>query len=319
VTFVRTVLGDIDPSELGVTDAHEHIIIAGARPVEMYPDLLLIDIDRAVAELEEAKAHGLRSVIDAMPCDAGRDALRLAEVSRRSGINIVAPTGLHTARWYDDLHWSHRASVERIADLFSADVEEGIDAYDYGGPIVERTDVRAGVIKIGGTDEFPTGRDARIFEAAAITQARTGVPILTHTEGGRFGIEQARFLEAKGADLAHVVLSHVDKIVDREYHREIAASGARVELDQAFRWKDGPNGTLQILEWLAEDGLSDHVTLGLDAARQGYWKAYGGSPGLVYLVDGLRREMAGRGLDETVQEAFYVDNPAAAFAFIAAV
>jgi phosphotriesterase-related protein len=315
VPFVRTVLGDIASADLGVTDAHEHVIITGGRAVEMYPDLLLIDVDKAVEELEMARAKGLRSVVDAMPCGLGRDAERLAEVSRRSGVNIVAPTGLHQARWYSDLHWSHRLDAEQMASLFRADVTEGIDRNDYGCPIVDRSDIRAGVIKVGGTERFPTPRDAAVFEAAALTQVRTGVPILTHTEGGLFGVEQARFLDDHGADLAHVALSHTDKIVDREYHRELAASGARVEYDQAFRWGDAPNGTLQILEWLAEDGLLGHVTLGLDAARQGYWKAYGGSPGIVYFVDRLSRQMAEHGLSADVQRQLYVDNPAAAYTF----
>lgn len=316
MSFVRTVLGDIDPSDLGVTDAHEHIIIAGGRPVEMYPDLLLVDVDKAAAELQRARAKGLCSVIDAMPCGLGRDAERLAQVSRRSGVNIVAPTGLHQARWYDDLHWSHRLSPQQMADLFSADVAEGIDRNDYGCPVVDRSHVRAGVIKVGGTDAFPTPRDAAVFEAAAISQVHTGVPILTHTEGGRCGVEQARYLQDHGADLSHVLLSHVDKVVDRGYHRELAATGARVEFDQAFRWKDGPNGTLQILEWLVEDGLTEHVTLGLDAARQGYWEVYGGSPGIAYLVDGLSAQMAERGMGQDIQQAFYVRNPGAAYTFL---
>lgn len=314
--FARTVLGDIAPAELGVTDAHEHIIIAGGRPVEMSADMLLADLDKAVEELSAARAAGLRSVIEAMPCGLGRDAELLAEVSRRSGINIVAPTGLHTARWYEDRHWSHRLTAGQMADLFSADVTDGIDRHDYSGPVVERTDIRAGVIKVGGTDAFPTARDAAVFEAAAVAQARTGVPILTHTEGGLLGVEQARFLQDHGADLAHVVLSHVDKVVDRAYHRDLAATGARVEFDQGFRWGDKPNGTLQVLEWLVEDGLTEHVTLGLDAARQGYWTVYGGSPGIAWFVTGLAAEMQQRGIGEDVQRQLYVDNPTAAYTFI---
>ena len=46
MTFVRTVLGDIDPSELGVTYAHEHVVIDGGRPVLMDPDFDLGDSTR---------------------------------------------------------------------------------------------------------------------------------------------------------------------------------------------------------------------------------------------------------------------------------
>jgi phosphotriesterase-related protein len=172
------------------------------------------------------------------------------------------------------------------------------------------------VVKVGGCDRFPTARDAAVFEAAALAQLRTGVPILTHAEGGRFGLEQAHVLQQHGADPAHVVLSHVDKVVDRGYQRELAATGARVEFDGAFRWKDKPNGTLQILAWLVEDGLTDHVTLGLDAARQGYWSVYGGSPGIAWFSGGLAELLTEHGIGPEVQQKLYVDNPAAAFTFI---
>ena len=114
MSFVRTVLGDIDPAELGVTYAHEHLVIAGSRTVELFPDFRLDDVDKAVQELASAQALGLRSVIDAMPADAGRDVVLLAEVSRRSGIQLVAPTGVHHQRYYPERHWSALLSVEEV-------------------------------------------------------------------------------------------------------------------------------------------------------------------------------------------------------------
>ena len=79
--FVRTVLGDIDPSHLGITYAHEHLIIDGGRPVELDPDFDLSDVDAIVVEVGAAVELGLGTVVDAMPCDAGRNAAKLA--SRR--------------------------------------------------------------------------------------------------------------------------------------------------------------------------------------------------------------------------------------------
>ena len=208
-----------------------------------------------------------------------------------------------------------RATVEELAALFVADIDTGIDAEDYGGPIVRRTSHRAGVIKVGGSGEFPTERDRRVFTAAAVAHRQTGCPIMTHCEAGTRGLEQVRLLVDAGADPAHVVLSHVDKVVERAYHRELAATGAVLEYDGAFRWKDEPNGTLQLLGWMAEDGLLDHVVLGLDAARRGYWTAYGGSPGMTYLLDGFDREMRAIGLDDAALRTMFVANPARAFAF----
>ena len=94
MSHVRTVLGDLDPAELGITYSHEHVIIAGGKPVELNPDFLLDDVDKATDELAAAKALGLGCVVDAMPADCGRDVVRLAEVSRRTGVHVIAATGL---------------------------------------------------------------------------------------------------------------------------------------------------------------------------------------------------------------------------------
>lgn len=317
MTIVRTVLGDIDAADLGVTYAHEHLVIDGGRPVLMQADFDLSDVERMATEVAAAADLGLGAVVDAMPCDAGRNVAKLAELSRRTGVHVIAPTGLHHDRYYGPAHWSHRISVEELAELFVADIELGIDANDYSGPIVRRTAHRAGVIKVAGTATFPEERDARVFEAAAIAHGRTGAPILTHCEGGTGALEQLRFLVDHGVPAGHVVLSHVDKQVDRGMHRELLAAGGVAEYDGSFRWAAGePNGTLQLLGWMAEDGLLDGVVLGMDAARQGYYAVYGGRPGLTWLLDGFSAAMDAHGLDAAQRRRLFVDNPARAFAFV---
>jgi phosphotriesterase-related protein len=313
--FVRTVLGDIEPAALGITYAHEHLVIDGGRPVQLEPDFDLSDVDAMATEVGAAVERGLGAVIDAMPCDCGRSATKLAELSRRTGLHIVAPTGLHHDRFYGAAHWSHRLDIERLADLFVADIELGIDRFDYSGPVVERTPHRAGVVKIGGSDGSLTERDERVFDAAAAAHVRTGAPILTHCENGTAGLDHARRLADGGVALGHVALSHVDKIVDRGYHRELAASGVSLEYDGSFRWGDAPNGTLRLLEWMAEDDLLAHVVLGMDAARQGYYAVYGGRPGLTWLLERFSQQMAERGLGADVRRRLFVDNPARIFSF----
>lgn len=313
--FARTVLGDIDPAELGVVYAHEHLVIHGGRPVQLFPDFELADVDKAVAELAPCQELGLRTVVDAMPADCGRDVLMLAEIARRSGVNVIAPSGLHHERYYHDRHWSVRLSADEIADLFVADITDGIDELDYNGPVVKRTPHRAGVMKIAGSTGGPSARDEPIFAAAAMAQHRTGCPILTHCEGGTGALEQVDVLVRNGGDPAHIVLSHVDKIVDRGYLRDIAATGARVEYDQGFRWGEEDNGTLQLLEWAAEDGLLGHITLGLDAARQGYWTQFGGAPGWTYLLGEFSDRMRERGLGDGELHTLFVEAPGGAYTF----
>jgi phosphotriesterase-related protein len=315
MTFVRTVLGDVAPETLGPTYAHEHLVIDGGRPVELFPDFLLADIDRMATEIAEAQSFGLGAAVDAMPADAGRNAEKLAELSRRTGLHIIAPTGLHHERYYAPGHWSTRLSEDEIADMFVADIELGIDANDYSGTVVRRTEHQAGVIKIAGSDGGPSPRDARIFRAAAAAQRRTGAPILTHCEAGTGALEQVRLLADAGADLRHIALSHVDKVVDPGYHREILSSGTSVEYDQSFRWGEDENGTLRLLNAMVEAGHGGQIVLGMDAARRGYYHVYGGQPGLAYLLGEFSTLMEAAGLGEQDRRAFFVDNPARVFAF----
>jgi len=315
MTVVRTVLGDIDPGDLGITYSHEHLVIDGGRPVQLVPEFDLSDVDAMAIEIGDAVAFGLRSVVDAMPCDAGRNAEKLAELSRRTGVNVIAPTGLHHDRYYGPAHWSHRLSVDDMAGLFAADITDGIDANDYSGPVVRRTPYRAGVIKVAGSEGGPSPRDRRVFEAAAQAHRRTGAPILTHCEGGTGALEQVALLGGLGVSPANVELSHVDKVVDRGYHRELLATGAFAEYDQSFRWGDRPNGTVQLIEWMAEDGFADRIVVGMDAARRGYYRVHGGAPGLAWLLDGFCRLLAAAGIDDAIRERLFVTNPARYLAF----
>lgn len=313
--FVRTLLGDIDPADLGVTYAHEHLIIQASWTTLHHPDHLLDSVADAVAELAPAQALGLRAVVDGMPADTGRDVLALAEIARRTGLHLIAPTGFHHERHYPPRHWTGRIGTDELAGVLIGEIEVGIDALDLSAPVVQRTPHRAGLIKVAGSLGGPSPRDTPIFIAAAIAQARTGCPILTHCEQGTGGLEQVALLERHGGNAAGIALSHVDKVVDRGYHRELLATGATLEYDQSFRWGTAENGTLRLLAWAAEDGALDRIVLGMDAARRGYWRVHGGTPGMEWLLGPFAARMREIGLDETAIARLFVANPACVYAF----
>ena len=58
----------------------------------------------------------------------------------------------------------------------------------------------------------------------------------------------------------------------------------------------------------------DQIMTGMDAARHTYWKSYGGSPGLTYLLTTFRDELNQRGLGDYWQKLM-VHNPATLFSF----
>ena len=306
IGVVRTVLGDISAADLGVCYAHEHLVIDGGIAKIINPEISLQDTEAAVAEVQACREVGARAMVDTMPADAGRNVARLVDISRGAGVHLLAVTGLHHARYYGERHWSELLEPAEMAELFIGDIEVGIDAHDLNGPVVRRTTHRAGLVKVAGSEGGPSGRDLRTFEAAAITVGRTGVPLMTHCEGGGGGVEQLEALAGLGVPLDRVILSHTDKVADPGYHRALLESGCSLVYDQGIRT---PAQTVDLIGAALEGGWLDRILLGTDGARRSLWTALGGSPGLAALRTDLGATVEQRWGAE-VAAALWVDNPA---------
>lgn len=303
MAFVRTVLGDIDPAELGVCHAHEHVVIARSHMTQQWPVFLHDDEGKIVEELRSFRAAGGRAMVDASPGDAGRDAAAMARVSQQSGVHVVAATGMHLVKYYADP--AAARSVDALTDTFVDEIVRGMD----------RTEHRAGVIKVAGSRDALSEWERRTFVAAARAQVATGCPILTHTEEGTAALEQVELLSGNGADLRHVVLSHLDRNRDVDHHRAVLKTGVRLEYDSAFRWKqEQGNPTLDLLVELLP-AFPEQIMLGMDAARASYWASYGGGPGLTYLLTTFAGMLRERGIGRDLIDQMFIYNPKAAFAF----
>ncbi len=312
--FFRTVLGDRPADEMGFTYSHEHIIIEDSYVTAGHPEFSLNDIEKVAEELLGFYKAGGRTVVDTMPANCGRNVLKLAEVSQKSKVHIIAPTGIHLEQYYPENHWRYTYTEAQLTDLFIQDVQFGIDKFDYGGPIVQRTTHKAGLIKLATGDEPISKHQEKIFRAVVNTHLETGVPILTHTNFGRQALEQALLFEKLGARLNHVVLSHVDRAKEVDYNRAVLDVGVKVEYDSAFRWPaDSPNWTLRLLEALLPD-YPDQITLGMDMAKNKYWKSYGGGPGLNYLIDTIPAFLNKKGLGHHL-DAIFIQNPRELYTF----
>lgn len=306
---VRTVLGDIDPADLGATYLHEHLIIDHPLVEDRFPHIHLPSADEAIGEVRRCRAVGVGAMVDAMPCASGRNVMKLAEVSRATDVHVIAATGLHTAKYYAAAPWAFALSPASLADLFTADIEVGVDRFDYTGPVVERTPHRAGIVKVATTGDSPSDAERRLFEAAAITHHRTGAPILTHCEEGRGAPAQVELLAASGVGPSRVVISHTDKVRDLAYHRDMLATGVNVEYDQVLRQTED-TWTLDLIETMAAEGRLSQIMAGTDGARRTLWAELGGGPGLAHLIEALQSR-----LDPEVCRAVLVDNPARFLAF----
>jgi phosphotriesterase-related protein len=312
--FFRTVLGDKPTSEMGLTYSHEHIIIEDSYVTAGHPEFLLNDVPKISEELKNFYKVGGRTVVDTMPANSGRNIIKSAQVSQQSGVNIIVPTGIHLEIYYPENHWRYHYTEDKLSALFIADIEEGIDLFDYTGPITKRTPHRAGLLKLATGNDPIDKHQEKIFRAVVNAHLETGAPILTHTNFGKQALEQAQLFKKLGANLQHVVLSHVDRAKEVDYNKAVLDMGVRVEYDSAFRWKKTEhNYTLNLLEHLLPQ-YPDQITMGMDMAKNAYWKSYGGKPGLNYLIETIPQFLKSKGLEEHYKKVFF-DNPKRLYAF----
>lgn len=307
---VRTVLGDVDAGSLGATYVHEHLILDNPLIAADYPHIHLPSVDEAVAELQPCAEAGVGCMVDAMPAAGGRHPNRLADISMRTGVAIVAMTGLHTPKYYIHHPWAIEADPDVLAQLFADDIEVGIDRFDYTGPVVERTEYRAGVIKVATEVAEVSDRARRVFAGAAEAARQTGVPILTHTEAGVGAFGQLEVFRDLGFPLHRVVISHTDKIMDAQYHVDLLRSGVLLEFDQALRQPPGAgNWTAELTARVVEEGFVEQVMFGTDGARRTLWSALGGEPGLAWMRTGFVDALTDRGVSSDQLATMFETNP----------
>ena len=307
---VMTVTGRMPASALGVVDAHDHLFLrTPALPGDEFDSL-----DRSTAEAREGRASGLGAIVDMTPIGLGRRPDLLRAVSEAADLPIIGATGYHRDAHYPEGHWVHAASVDTLAERIVHDLETGMHPTDWTDPDVEADAARAGAIKAGASYHHATDAERRRLEAAAIGSRRCGVPILVHTEIGTFGHEIVSILEGHGVAPHRIILAHLDRNPDAELHAEIAARGVSLEYDTMGRTKYRPDSELlDLIERVAAAGHLDRLLLGQDLGRRSSLRAYGGGPGLRYLmgtfVPRLQRRIGAEAVDTIL-----VTNPARAFA-----
>jgi len=309
-TVIRTIDGDIDPDTADVTYCHEHVVLDSPTIALKFPHILLDDPQAAVTELSECAVIGVSTIVDAMPMSAGRDIMSLAHISRTSGIQVVCATSLHPDRYYGPQHWTNHADPDELADLFVADIVEGIDRFDYTGPVVQRTSHKAGILKVATSGPVLDDRDRRNLTAIARAHGLTGAPIMTHCEEGEGGVEQVRALGELGVPADRIILSHVDKNATVERIDELLETGAYLEFDQSLRQPasvDAPS--IPLIAHVVAAGGADRLVLGTDGARKSLWRVHGGERGLAWLYAGYSQLLDEAGIDEHTREGFFIRNP----------
>ena len=226
---IQTVLGDIDPKDLGPTLVHEHTFLAWggwqADPrIAFDREAQLLRLGTELRETRER--FGLTGLVDAAPADLGRDIAFEQDMARISGAHVIAATGMYRSGWGFPRYWQ-TLSIEDLEDFFESEIAQGVGT----------TEVRCGVIKVASALVGMTDYEERAFRAAARVSRRLGVGIITHTDPGGWaianvGLHQLEVMLEEGADPTRIMIGHAGGTHNLAYLLEIVRRGAAVGFDR---------------------------------------------------------------------------------------
>lgn len=302
---VVTVLGEIEPSEMGNTLTHDHLMVDGWGLRNLY-EAILDDERIAIDEVRLFKAAGGGTICDPTNIGLKRDPAALARISAATGVNIVMGAGWYREVVYPD--YIATTSTADLADFLVREIEDG----------VEGTGIRPGFIGEIGTERGAiTPAVERVFRAAARAHLRTGAPILTHTtHWGELALEQLDLLAEEGVAAGTVIVSHLGDRKGIDNILPIAERGAWINVDNI-----GFVGGYAPLEFRADNvaelcrlGLADRVMLSNDICELGQLSAYGGV-GYANVILNFLPMLRTRGVSDDQIEQMTVVNPAKAFVF----
>lgn len=264
---VMTVLGPVDPAELGPTLSHDHILVDGWGIRELY-DAIVDDEQLLTDEVARYKAAGGGTICDPTNVGLGRDHEALARISRSTGVNVVMGSGWYRERVYPQ--YISEELPDRLADRLVAEFVDGVDG----------SGIRPGFVGEIGTERGSiTPAQERVFRAAARAHRRLGVPIMTHTtHWGELALEQLDLLAEEGVASSAVIISHLGDRPGIRWWLPIAERGAWLDIDNlAFVAGYAP---LEVradnVAALCAEGLVGQIMLSNDICELNQLAFYGG-------------------------------------------
>ncbi|XP_042328374.1 phosphotriesterase-related protein isoform X2 [Sceloporus undulatus] len=247
---VQTVLGLIEPSQLGSTLTHEHLTMnfsccyspppsgqeaLSEKPIEMknlfwlkqnpysHKENLLLcqEIDAVREELLHYKAAGGGAIVENTTTGIMRDMKTLKQLAEETGIHIIAGAGFYVDATHSPE--TRAMSVEQLTEVIINEVINGADG----------TNIKCGVIGEIGCSWPLTESENKVVQATAHAQSQLGCPVIIHP--GRHSdspFQIIRVFQEAGGDVSKTVMSHMDRtIFDEKKLLEFARLGCYLEYD----------------------------------------------------------------------------------------
>ena len=149
-------------------------------------------------------------------------------VSEQLQVHIVCSTGRYTegmGQWtYLNLRSQSRIGdmTNELYDGFMQEITQGIG----------NSGVKPGVIKVATGLNCISTIEESVLRAAARAAKETGLPIITHTEDGTMGPEQAALLIGEGADPKRIMIGHMCGNPSLQYQMSVLDQGVNIAFDR---------------------------------------------------------------------------------------
>jgi len=339
---IQTVLGCIEPEQLGITMMHEHLLWNQdiyQKPVDpetpdgklafsrIVPENMLkirqyhlhdhrqcakqTDAAEAAKEAMHLRTAGGGALVDCTCLGLDRDPLVEKYVAEQTGLHIIMSTGVYSKGSCPEVETMSR---EEKTALFIRELTEGVGD----------TGIKAGVIGEIGISCFDEHEEGSLA-AAGRAQAETGAAVLIHQPGlWKIGQEILDVLEENGADSEKVVLCHCDPVSDDTHYLEkLMDRGANLSFDQfgleAWLRFGGPQDRgiwlprdidrVRAIARLCELGYSRQIVMSQDLCFQICYRKYGGG-GYAHILEDIVPIMRAEGITKRSEHRILVENPA---------
>ncbi|MCI0745946.1 MAG: hypothetical protein L0Y58_11115 [Verrucomicrobia subdivision 3 bacterium] len=220
---IMTVLGPIDPKDLGLTLTHEHCVVdfLGAEKATAPRHNGDEAFQIILPHLKALRGRGCRSFVECTPKYIGRDVRLLRRLAQASGLQILTNTGYYGAAGNKFMpKHAYSESADELAARWFAEWRDGI----------EGTGIRPGFIKLGVEKGKLSDLHTKLLRAAARVHLKSGLAIAIHSGDGEAALDEIRVLGEERVAPSGLIWVHAQNDPG-PIQIEAAKRGAWVSLD----------------------------------------------------------------------------------------
>jgi phosphotriesterase-related protein len=329
---IQTVSGLIEPSALGSTLMHEHILCDLTPPGQFESGIpespislenlweiryhwckhpgnnRLVDYDTAIKEVNRFESVGGSAIVDLTSTGIKRDPVGLKNIAEKTGVHIIMGTGYYTEEYLSS------DILKMTPDVMARQI---IDEFFWGA---EETEICPGIIGEIGCSFPLTEFGQKVLGAAVTAQNETGASVSIHPGRNPQSPETIiAVMKKKGGEAARIIISHIDRtIFDFDTLLRLVDTGCVLEYDffgiessyYPFQDIDLPNDGMRLgyIRKLVDRGYIKQILISQDICTKTRLTCYGGH-GYGHIHKNVVPMMKRKGFSDAEIHTLLVKNP----------